>query len=305
MLQFARMSTPSPTRRQFLQTAAAASAAMIAPRALIAAAKGAAPAWEIGCINRPWVKWSVDEMLDGVKAAGYGIVGLQTTTKGEAFIAAGATPAYLAALKQKIAARGLRVTMGRIQVKDGAPEAETKAAIRQQLDNARVLGLKSLINTGTGKPEHYEGWYRAMAYAAGYGADLGIEIVIKPHGGVVDASAELLTCLKKINHRNIGIWYDAGNIIYYTGKDPVAELEPLLPRVTAFTAKDCAGKGSEVMIQFGDGKVDFRAILRRLKQAGFKGPIMVESCAVGATAAATTANAKANRLFLEAALAAI
>jgi L-ribulose-5-phosphate 3-epimerase UlaE len=73
--------------------------------------------------------------------------------------------------------------------------------------------------------------------------------------------------------------------------------------VTAFTAKDCAAKGAEVMTQFGTGKVDFVAIFKRLKKAGFKGPIMVESCTIGATAAETTKNAEANRKFLEAALA--
>ena len=276
------------TRRHFIQTTVVAAAA-----------------WTIGCLNRPWVKWSVDEMLDGVKAAGYRTVGLQTNTPGEAFIAAGATPAYLAALKQKIAARGLKVNLARLTLKDGVPLAEASAGIRQQLDNARTLGLGAMINTGTAKPEHYEAWYRSMAYAAAYGADIGIQIVTKPHGGVVAAAAEILKSLEKINHRNVGIWYDAGNVIHYTGKDPLTELEPIIPHVTAFTAKDCAGKGGEVMIQFGEGKVDFPAIFRRLKQAGFKGPIMVESCAIKDTAAGTTANAKANRVFLESALAAI
>lgn len=294
-----------PTRRQFLQTAAVAAATATATRSVLAAGKSTAPAWTIGCLNRPWVKWSVDEMLDGVKAAGYRTVGLQTTTKGEPFIAAGATAASLAALKEKIAARGLKATMGRIQLKDGMPLATAMPSIREQLDNARTLGLRALINTGTGKPEHYEGWYKAMAYAAAYGADLGIQIVIKPHGAVVAASAEILTAIEKINHRNLGIWYDAGNIIYYTDKDPLQELEPLIAHVSAFTAKDCAGKGQEVMIQFGDGKVDFKAIFQRLKRAGFKGPIMVESCAIKDTAAGTTANAKANRVFLESVLATI
>jgi sugar phosphate isomerase/epimerase len=106
-----------------------------------------------------------------------------------------------------------------------------------------------------------------------------------------------------VKHQNLRIWYDAGNIIYYTGKDPLQELEPLLPHVSAFTAKDCAGNIAEVMTQFGTGKVDFVAIFKRLKKANFKGPIMVESCAVGATAAETTKNAEANRKFLERAIA--
>jgi len=50
--------------------------------------------------------------------------------------------------------------------------------------------------------------------------------------------------LKAVQHSNFKMWYDAGNIIYYTGKDPVEELKPI----------------------------------------GFAGPIMIECCKAGATA---------------------
>jgi sugar phosphate isomerase/epimerase len=244
-------------------------------------------------------------MLDGVKAAGFRVVGLQTPTGSDPFAGAAAKREYLAALKDKIAARGLTAFQGRLQTRDTAPEADEAMAIRQQIDNAKFLGLRTLINTGTAKADAYAKWYRAMALAAAYGADHGVEIVVKPHGGVTATAADLLICLEKVNHPNFRLWYDAGNVIYYTGKDPVAELEPIVGQIKAFTAKDCAAKGAEVMTQFGTGKVDFVAIFRRLKKAGFAGPIVVESCTIGATAAETTANARANREFLERTIAAI
>lgn len=292
------------TRRQFLQSAAVGAAALSVARYAQAATRTTPPAWTLGCLNRPWTKWSIEEALDGVKAAGYRTLGLQTPTPADPFVGIKATPAYLAALKEKIAARGLHAIMGRVATREAAPYAEATAEIRRQVDNAQVLGLKALINTGTGKPEHYESWYKLMGFAAAYGADHGVQIVIKPHGGVTAAAAELLVCLEKVNNRNLALWYDAGNIIFYTGKDPLAELEPIVSHVSAFTGKDCAAKGSDVMIQFGDGKVDFPAIFRRLKKANFNGPLMVECCAIKGTAAETTANARANREFLEKAIAA-
>ncbi len=297
------MKTPPTTRRHFLENTALALAAAAVGPGLRAAATASSRAWTIGCLNRPWTKWSADEMLDGVKSAGFRLLGLQTPTPADPFAGATATREYLAELKDKIAARGLEAFQGRLQTRDAAPEADEAAAIRRQIDHAEYLGLRVLINTGTAKVDAYPKWYRAMALAAAYGADHGVEIVVKPHGGVTAAAPELLTCLEKVNHANFRLWYDAGNLIYYTGKDPLADLEPLLPHVTAFTAKDCAGKGAEVMTQFGTGKVDFTAIFRRLKRAGFAGPIVMESCAVAATAAETAANARANRLFLEKALA--
>jgi len=53
------------------------------------------------------------------------------------------------------------------------------------------------------------------------------------------------------------------------------------------------------MSQFGTGKVEFKAIFAKLKSVGFNGQIMVEGVKVGATAEETTANALANREFLE------
>ena len=102
-----------------------------------------------------------------------------------------------------------------------------------------------------------------------------------------------------MQHPNFKIWYDAGNIIYYTGKDPIEELKPIAQHVTGFCAKDCGAPRGDVMIQFGTGKVNFAGVFAVLKAAGFDGPIMVECCKVGATAEETMANARANRVFLD------
>ncbi len=144
-----------------------------------------------------------------------------------------------------------------------------------------------------------------MADAAAYGAEKGVQVVMKPHGGSSGASDEIIAAMKKVGHPNFKIWYDAGNIIYYMGKDPVEELKPIVQYVTGFCAKDCAEPKGDVMIQFGAGKVDFAGVFKVLKSAGFNGPIMVECCAVGETPEATAANARANREFLEKVLAGV
>lgn len=261
--------------------------------------------WPIGCFNRPWTKWSYDDTLDAIKAAGFNLTGLLTGQRGEAFTSSGATRDYLDGLKKRIAERRLSVNMTVIGFKQDGVLADNVADLRKQIENAARLELKFMLTFGVNKPEHYENFYRLMADAAAQGEKRGIQIAMKPHGGGSGASEEILRCIEKVAHANFKIWYDAGNIIYYTGKDPIAELEPVAKYVTGFCAKDCAAPKAEVMSQFGTGKVDFKAVFAKLKSVGFNGPIMVEGVKVGATAEETTANARTNREFLERVLASI
>jgi len=46
--------------------------------------------------------------------------------------------------------------------------------------------------------------------------------------------------MKAVQHPNFTIWYDAGNIIYYTGKNPVEELKPVARHVTGFCGRIAA-----------------------------------------------------------------
>ena len=288
-------------RRTFIQTATAGAASLTALPLTSALAAEKAP-WAIGCFNRPWTKWSYDDALDGIAAAGYKVTGLLSGQRGEAFTSSGATPEYLEALRKRIAQRGLVVNMTAIRFRPEAALDENIADVRKQIENAARLELKFLLTFGVDKPEHYERFYRLMADAAAQADKRGLRLVLKPHGGGSGASEEILRCLDKVAHPNFKIWYDAGNIIYYTGRDPLAELEPIARHVTGFCAKDCPAPKGEVMSQFGTGKVDFKAVFAKLKLAGFNGPIMVEGVKVGATAEETTANARANREFLEKAL---
>jgi sugar phosphate isomerase/epimerase len=293
------------SRRHFLSSVSAAAALAVLPRSIDAADKFSPGRWPVGCFNRPWTKWTFDEALDSIKAAGYSWTGLLSTTKNEALTNSTATPEYLAALKQKIAARGLKANMCALRIKNDLPLAGAIADTRKQIENAHTLGLQHALTFGEAKVERYAQYHKVMADAAAFAQERGIKLVMKPHGGGSGSSREILDTIKAVGHPNFKIWYDAGNIIYYTGKDPVADIEPIVQHVTGFCAKDCGAQKGEVMIQFGTGKVDFAGVFRKLKSAGFNGPIMVESCKVGATVAETTENARANRLYLEKVLAAV
>ncbi len=297
------------SRRVFVKATTAAAVASVFD---VSAASGVS--WPIGCFNRPWMQkfgsplqaasvsqpanWGLDVALVGIKEAGYKFMGLLTAMPGEPFLVADAPADYLTDLKKRIAASGLTATMGALRINFEKSQEDVAQQIRRQIDHAAFLNLEWLLTFGVDKAEDYQRYYKAMTDAADYAQERKLKLVLKPHGGGSGSSAEILRCLKEVNRPNFKIWYDAGNIIYYTGKDPVEELKPIVQDVTGFCAKDCPGKSGDVMIEFGTGKVDFRAVYQELKKASFNGPSFVE-CAGGKTLSEVTASARANRLFLE------
>jgi sugar phosphate isomerase/epimerase len=292
-------------RRQFLKTTAIAASAttLLSCRTNEALTKTKGVNWPIGCFNRPWAgdkrNWGYDAALDGIKAAGYKYTGLLTKTKEEPLIGSEATAEHLQELKNKIAARNLKALMAAVRTKDELSLDEQIKDMRKQIDNGKTVGVDFLLTFGVNKPEHYENYYQLMRDAAAYSQERGMKLVLKPHGGGSGAAEEIMRCLEKVTHRNFKIWYDAGNIIFYTGKDPLEELKPIAQHVTGFCAKDCDAQRGSVWLQFGEGKVDFRGVFTELKRAGFNGPVMVECCKLGESPEQVTANAHSNREYLE------
>jgi sugar phosphate isomerase/epimerase len=137
-----------------------------------------------------------------------------------------------------------------------------------------------------------------MSELAAYAADRGIKVAIKPHGGCSATADDMLRTIERVNRPNFRIWYDAGNIVHYTAANPVADVARVADLVIGFSAKDCAQRGGDVMLQFGEGKVDFRGVFQALQRRHFSGPVFVECCR-GANLSDLSKNAAANRVFLE------
>ncbi|HEV8487257.1 MAG TPA: TIM barrel protein, partial [Blastocatellia bacterium] len=207
-------------RREFIHQAIVGTAVT---GLISASAQGKGVKWQIGCFNRPWTKWPFDQTPKEIKAAGFKTMGLLSRTREEPFIGADATPEYLQALKTRIEAAGLGANMGALRSRHDIPLEDSIREVRKQIDNARFLSLRYVLSFGADKPEEFAHYFKVMSDAAAYAKDRDVKLVMKPHGGISGSSAEILRVIKEVNHRNFSVWYDAGNIIYYTGKDPVAE----------------------------------------------------------------------------------
>jgi sugar phosphate isomerase/epimerase len=295
----ARMHTT--TRRDFLRaTAAAALAASAEPLATFAATP---PAYLLGCYTRPWDAFDYRVALDGIAEAGFKHAGLMTA-KGKSWIivTVDSTPEEVAAVAGEVKQRGLKT----LSIYGGDfPAAQSVeagiAGLRKLIDHCGLCACPNLLLGGTTEEGLVQPYYKCVAECCDYAAAKGVGLSVKPHGGQNATGPQCRTLIQQVGHQNFRLWYDPGNIYYYSdGKlDPVADSATVNGLVVGMSVKDFKPP-KEVLVTPGTGQVNFAKVLANLKQGGFThGPLVVECLSRGNTPADITAEAKQARRFVE------
>ena len=294
-------------RRSFLAgTAKLGAAAMVASTVETlcgAGAGGAAPkaAYQIGCYTRVFDQFDYPVALDAIVEAGFQYVGLLTTNTKQWVMIKATTPVEeVQAMHQEARKRGLKVLSiyGDFSVGDSL-EAGVRG-LKQLIDDSAVCECPNLMLGGTTDEKLYQRYYQTIADCCDYAATKGVGLSIKPHGGQNATGPQCRKAIEPVGKKNFGLWYDPGNIFYYSdGKlDPVADAATVDGLVVGVSVKDFMPP-KEVLVNIGEGKVDFSAVIARLKQGGFThGPLIVECLARGTLESVKTQASKA-RLLLE------
>ena len=288
------------SRRTFLGRAATGAIAMHAAGMGATAAEGSP--WAIGCYTRPWDQHDYRVALDAIAEAGYRHVGLMTTKSESGLVISPATSVEEAnAIGAECEQRGLAIPSvygGGIAV-DESLEAGI-AALRRLIDNCAVAGAKNLMMGGIGAGDLYDRYYDAIAACCPYAAEKGVGISVKPHGGLNATGPQCRALIKRVGQDNFRIWYDPGNIFYYSdgALDPVDDAPAVDGLVVGMCVKDYRHP-KEVMLTPGTGQVDFARVIERLKAGGFTGGPLIVECLARGDLAHTLAEAKKARAFVE------
>lgn len=306
------LAASSCSRRTFLGgtalTALGAVLGRTAPAPAAAAPAAAGPAtsspWQIGCYTRPWAAFDYRVAFDAIAAAGYRHVGLMTT-KGGSLLSLQTTPAEAANYRAEAHRRGLGIISawgGNFLTKPSMPNGV--AGLKHLIDRCADCGCPNLLLGGVSKPEQDGPYYEAVAECCAYAVAKGVGLSVKPHGGTNSTGAQCRRLIARVNQKNFGLWYDPGNIFYYSdGKlDPVDDAAAVDGLVVGMCVKDFRPP-KEVNLTPGTGRVDFSRVFARLQQGGFRrGPLVVECLAPG-DLAHLQREATAARQFLEKTLA--
>ena len=257
--------------------------------------------YRIGCYTRPWHKHDYRVSLDGIAEAGFEFVGFSTDYQGRV-INLNTSPEKAAAYGEEAKSRGLKVAVlsgGAFGVSESISKGITD--LEHWIDNAASLGAPDLHFGGINDPDIQDAYYKVIAECSDYAEDKGVRLSIKPHGGPNTTGAQCRKYIERVGHKNFGLWYDPGNVYYYTNGelDPVNDANEIDGLVFGMSVKDFQ-MPREVAVTPGTGMVDFPGLMSRLEKGGFtRGPLIVEGLAQGDLAYINDQAKKARELLEE------
>jgi sugar phosphate isomerase/epimerase len=239
--------------------------------------------WQIGIYTRPWNNVDYLVAFDSIAEAGFSYIGLMSHKGGR--IIGQETPiedAY--AIGEQAVSRGLKVTSisghsfdKNKSVDDGITE------LKRLIDNSAACNCPNIMLNGVSAPELVDKYYKVIAESCDYAAEKNVIITLKPHGGTNSSGAECRMRIENVGHKNFKLWYDPGNIYFYSNGEinPVDDIVDVADILTGMCIKDFR-MPRDVNVTPGTGMVDFPVLFTRMREGGFKkGPLMIETLDTG------------------------
>ena len=259
--------------------------------------------WEIGCYTRPWDQFEYRVALDAIAEAGYKCAGLMTHKgKSRVIVTMETTPEEAAAIGEEVRKRGMRTIS--IWAGDFPFQKSVEAGIaglKLVIDNCAAVRCPRLLLGGTGKEQLVQAYYKVVTECCDYAASKQVGLSVKPHGGSNATGAQCRKLIEMVGNKNFGIWYDPGNIFFYSdGKvDPVDDVPSVNGLIAGMSIKDFK-LPKEVAVTPGTGLVNFREVLGRARKGGFThGALVVECLDPVGDAAKLTVEARKARQMVE------
>lgn len=238
----------------------------------------------LGCTTRPYSSVDFSTACRHIADAGYTDVALFGNSDGPA-VGSDSPPDYVAERRRIANDAGLTPSMviGGMKVAEGVEAAASDYF--KLIDAVAAVGGTFLLDCGTDDAERIDDYLAVMRRAAAHAASVGVQITMKPHGGITLTVEHLTKIHEAVDHPAFGICFDPGNIIYYTKGErrPEPDAPAIASRTNSAIIKDCIVEGDtpEVWVNPGEGLVDFPAVLGGLVAGGFTGPLYLECVAQG------------------------
>ena len=260
------------TRREFLVSTS-----------LLAAGGQSKPAltkFQIACMTLPYSRFPLVRALTGIQSVGYKFVAWGTSHKEESgkdvpVLARDATPEKARELANCCRGMGLEPVL---MFSGVYPEAKDGLdVLTQRLKQAGAAGVPQVLTFGHTKGENRKLWIERFKLLGPIAKDNNVLLVVKQHGGETGTGAVCAEITKEVNHPNVKVNFDAGNVLDYLNKDPIPDIKLCASEVRSFCIKDHRNWPKSEDCGPGLGEIDHYKLLNPVAFTGLTIPLACEN----------------------------
>lgn len=235
--------------------------------------------FQIACMTLPYSRFPLRRALDGIKGAGYSFVAWGVAHKEGGkdvpVLAADAPPAAAKELAKRCRGMGLEPVLMFSTV---YPEAKDGLEVlTHRLKQAGAAGVPQVLTFGHTKGDNRKVWVARFAKLGPVAKDNDVTLVVKQHGGDTGTGAACAAIVKEVNHPNVKVNYDAGNVLDYLNEDPIPDIKVCAAEVRSFCIKDHRNWPKDEDCGPGFGEIDHYKLLHPVAFTGRALPLACEN----------------------------
>ncbi|MGM0506895.1 MAG: sugar phosphate isomerase/epimerase family protein [Bacteroidota bacterium] len=212
------------------------------------------------CATLAYRNYPMEEALKGIRDAGYNAVMWGTThveANGER------TPALdvNASTQEAADLAGRSRELGLEPVKMFSTilpdDEDAVSGLQSRIRQASAAGIRQILTFGPVRGGDPDRWVEVMNEIAPMAQEHDVLIMLKQHGGVTTGSGRSIRdILEIIDHPNIVMTYDAGNVHWYLDINPLRDIESCADWIHGFTLKDARYYPEKTTCGPGFGEID-------------------------------------------------
>ncbi len=276
------------SRRTFLAASAAAVSvsALTARRPASAADENASEQggrpteFQVACMTLPYSRFPLQRALAGIRSAGYRYVGWGTRHQEadgqQVPVMAPEAPAEKAAeLGRRCRDMGLEPLMMFSTIYPEDPRG--LEVLAQRIQQAAAAGVPQVLTFGHTEGGNAPLWVERFKKLAPIARDHGVMIVVKQHGGSTGTGEACAKIVREVDHPNVMVNYDAGNVMDYLNVDPIPDILKCADVVRSFCIKDHRNWPQDQDCGPGLGEIDHYRLLHPVAFTGLKMPLCCEN----------------------------
>lgn len=223
------------------------------------------------CMTLPYSNFSLQRALQGIRASGYHHVAWGVTHRDDQMrevpvLKEDAPPQEATELGKRCRDMGLEPVMMFSTV---YPEQDNALEIfKNRIKQAAAAGIDQVLTFGHTQGARRDVWVERFKTLGPIASDHGVTIVIKQHGGGTGSGQACEQIVREIDHPNIKVNYDAGNVMDYLDLDPIADLKSCASEVRSFCIKDHRNWPVDQDCGPGFGEIDHYRLLEPVAFTG-------------------------------------